>query len=47
MLNAIVRLDGVMDELCAHSVEKECKKWRNKELKNSYVIKGYGKGRGT
>jgi hypothetical protein len=47
LLKGVVRCDKLIDDLCSETIKEECTHLRNSELKNSYVIKGKGKGRGT
>lgn len=47
LLKGLIRADKLIDELCEESIDKECKSLKKSQLKNSYVIKGHGQGRGT
>lgn len=47
LLKGVVRADRLVDELCMAAIHEECAHLRRSELKNSYVVKGHGQGRGT
>ena len=47
LLKGLCRADQILDEVCTQAIEDECSHLRRQELKNSYVVKGHGKGKGT